>query len=167
MGKMAKRWHYSTFSESLLMSHLKAICSEDRRTDGLMDRRVLHMSCSFLLKIIRKHSEFVTALKQAMGLIPGPSARRTNDLLKLNRDQLRWMVRLFTGHLFKLALTDDPTCERCLEKDDSATHIICDFATWVSFYGIKWLLWRPHKESPTFHVKWRINKMLAKKGEAQ
>jgi hypothetical protein len=25
-------------------------------------------------------------------------------------------------HLFKLALTDDPTCERCLGKDESATH---------------------------------------------
>jgi hypothetical protein len=30
------------------------------------------------------------------------------------------------GHLFKLGLTDDPTCERCLQKDESATHILCD-----------------------------------------
>jgi hypothetical protein len=42
------------------------------------------------------------------------------------------MVGLFTGHchleghLFKLGLTDDPTCERCLEVDESATHILCD-----------------------------------------
>jgi hypothetical protein len=42
------------------------------------------------------------------------------------------MVRLFAGHchlkghLFRLGLTDDPTCERCLE-DESATHILCDF----------------------------------------
>jgi hypothetical protein len=28
----------------------------------------------------------------------GSSARRTNDLLKLNRDQLRWVVGLLTGH---------------------------------------------------------------------
>jgi hypothetical protein len=35
-------------------------------------------------------------LKQAKGLILGPSARRTKDLLKLNRDQLRWVVGLFT-----------------------------------------------------------------------
>jgi hypothetical protein len=53
------------------------------------------------------------------------------DLLKLNRDQLRWIVELFTGHchlkghLFKLGLTDDPTCERCLEEYESATHILC------------------------------------------
>jgi hypothetical protein len=54
------------------------------------------------------------------------------DLLKLNRDQLRWLVGLFTGHchlkghLFKLRLTDDPTCERCLEEAESATHVLCD-----------------------------------------
>jgi hypothetical protein len=23
-------------------------------------------------------------------------------------------------------LTDNPTCERCLEEDESATHILCD-----------------------------------------
>jgi hypothetical protein len=61
------------------------------------------------------------------GLTPGTSDNRTKDLLKLNRDQLRWVVGLFTGHchlkghLFKIGLTDDPTCERCLEEDVSAT----------------------------------------------
>jgi hypothetical protein len=67
-----------------------------------------------------------TGLKQAKGLthIPGPSARRTKDLLKVNRDQLGWVVGLFTGHchlkghLFKLGLTDDPIRERCLEEDE-------------------------------------------------
>jgi hypothetical protein len=65
-------------------------------------------------------------------LISGASARRTKDLLKLNRDQLRWIVDLFIGHchlkghLFKLGLTDDPICESCLEEDESATHVLCD-----------------------------------------
>jgi hypothetical protein len=42
----------------------------------------------------------------------------------------RWVVGLLTGHchlkghLFKMGLTDGPTCERCLEEDESATHII-------------------------------------------
>jgi hypothetical protein len=54
------------------------------------------------------------------------------DLLRLNRDQLRWVVALITGHchlkghLFKLGLIDNPTCERCLQEDESATHILCD-----------------------------------------
>jgi hypothetical protein len=30
------------------------------------------------------------------------------------------------GHLFKLGLINDPICERCLEEDGSATHILCD-----------------------------------------
>jgi hypothetical protein len=78
-----------------------------------------------------------------------PSARRIKDLMKLNRDQLRWIVWLFTGHchlkgqLFKLGLMEDSTCERCLEEDDSATHILCDCeaisnlrspVTWASSY---------------------------------
>jgi hypothetical protein len=74
-----------------------------------------------------------------------PSAKRTKDLLRLNRDQLRWVVILLTGHchlkghVFKMGLTDDPICERCLEDDESATHVLCDcealakdFVTWVS-----------------------------------
>jgi hypothetical protein len=78
-----------------------------------------------------KYWESITGLKQAKGLIPGPSARRMNDLLKLNRQQLRWVVGLLAGHChlkghpFKLGLRDDPICERCLE-DESATHILCE-----------------------------------------
>jgi hypothetical protein len=49
-------------------------------------------------EIIKKYWESTTGLKETKGLIPGPSARRTKDLLKLNRDQLRWVVGLFTGH---------------------------------------------------------------------
>jgi hypothetical protein len=91
--------------------------------------------------------------------ISGPSARKTKDLLKLSRDQLRWIVGLLTGHchlkghLFKLGLTDDPTCERCLKEDESAT---CPVWLWgcssfeisspgTVLHGTKWLLWRPHK----------------------
>jgi hypothetical protein len=29
------------------------------------------------------------------------------------------------GHLFKLGLRGDPTCDRCLQEDESATHILC------------------------------------------
>jgi hypothetical protein len=79
-----------------------------------------------------KQWQSTTGLKEAKGLITGPSTRRTRDLLKLNRDQLGWIVGLFTGHchlkghLFKLGLKDDPICERCLEEDEPATHVLCD-----------------------------------------
>jgi hypothetical protein len=80
----------------------------------------------------KKYWEFLTGLKQAKGFLQGPSARRTKELLKLNRNQLRWVTGLLTGHrhlkghLFKMGLMESPTCERCLEKDESATYILCD-----------------------------------------
>jgi ribonuclease HI len=67
----------------------------------------------------RKHTkqwESIIGLRQAKELISEPSAKRTRELLKLNRDQLRWLVGLYTGHcylnghLFKLGLMNDPTC---------------------------------------------------------
>jgi hypothetical protein len=45
-----------------------------------------------------KQWESLTGLKQAKELIVGPSAKRSKDLLKLNRDQLRWTVGVLTGH---------------------------------------------------------------------
>jgi hypothetical protein len=34
--------------------------------------------------------------------------------------------QLIRGHLFRIGLTNSPTCERCLEKDESATHFLWD-----------------------------------------
>jgi hypothetical protein len=53
-------------------------------------------------------------------------------MIKVKRNQLRWVTGQLTGHthlkghFFKMGLTDNPTCESCLEKDESATHILCD-----------------------------------------
>jgi hypothetical protein len=80
----------------------------------------------------QKYWESLTGLKQAKGFLQGPSVRRTRELLKLNRNQLQWVTGLLTGHchlkghFFKMGLTNSPTCERCLEKDESTTHILCD-----------------------------------------
>jgi hypothetical protein len=83
-------------------------------------------------KNYKKHWESITGLKQAGGLRVVSSARRMKAMLKLNRDQLRWVVELFTGychlegHLFKLGLSDDPTCEQCLKEDETAIRNLCD-----------------------------------------
>jgi hypothetical protein len=53
-------------------------------------------------------------------------------LLKLERNQLRWVVGLLTGHchlnghLFKLGLSNSPTCDRCQKENETATHILCE-----------------------------------------
>jgi hypothetical protein len=78
----------------------------------------------------KKYWESLTRLRQAKGLIWGPSAKRAKELLKLNRNELRWVVGLFTGHchlnrhLFKFGLSDSPSCERC--QDETATHVLCE-----------------------------------------
>jgi hypothetical protein len=105
--------------------------------------------------------ESTTGLKQAKGLISGPSARRTKHLLKLNRDQLRWVVRLLTGHchlkghLFQIGID----WWSHLRKVPRRRRISHTHPVWLwgcspyktplpgpVLHGTKWLLWRPiHK----------------------
>jgi hypothetical protein len=65
-------------------------------------------------------------------------------LSPVSLELLRWVIGLFTkhchlnGHLFKLGLTDGPTCERCLEEIESATHILCDCEA-ITYLGFRHL----------------------------
>jgi hypothetical protein len=67
------------------------------------------------------------------GLYQNPLPQdRTKALLKLNTDQSKWVVGLFTGHCYlkghflKLGFANDPICERCLEEQELSTHTLCD-----------------------------------------
>jgi hypothetical protein len=87
--------------------------------------------CNWLNRKHIKHWESIIGLRQAKELISGPSAKRTRGLLRLNRDQLRWIVGLLTGHchlghLSKMGPKNYPISERCLEADESAAHVLCD-----------------------------------------
>jgi hypothetical protein len=79
-----------------------------------------------------KHWKSIIGLKTSKGAYIRTLCQRTMDLLRLNRDQLRWIVGLLTGHchlkghLSKMGLMNDPICKRCLEADESATHVLCD-----------------------------------------
>jgi hypothetical protein len=94
-------------------------------------------------------NELNTSTKE---LTQGPSARRMKDLLKSNTHQLRWVLGLFRGHchlnehLFKLGLTDDPTSEQCLGKDDSATHILrdCEAIAYLRFSNLGQFFMEPN-----------------------
>jgi hypothetical protein len=46
----------------------------------------------------KKYWESLAGLRQAKGFIWGPSTKRAKELLKLDRNQLRWVVGLLTGH---------------------------------------------------------------------
>jgi hypothetical protein len=87
--------------------------------------------------------------------ILGPPTRRMKDLLKFYRDQLRWVVRLFTGHchlkghLFKLGLTDDPHLQMVPRK------------RWISNTHPMWLwgysLFKMPSLGPVFYrTKWLL-----------
>jgi hypothetical protein len=82
---------------------------------------------------ILSHIRFTLAAiqwKRNRLLLGIPLLGKNEGSVKLNRDQLRWVVGLLTGHLkgylSKLGLDSDPICERCLEEDESATNILCD-----------------------------------------
>jgi hypothetical protein len=64
--------------------------------------------------------------------ISRPCTRRTEDLLKLSRHQLKMAVAILTGyapvrrHLHIMGLFDgDPTCRFCRMETETEQHIIC------------------------------------------
>jgi hypothetical protein len=63
------------------------------------------ISAGVVKKIVRdwterekKSWECITGLRHAKGFLQGPSFKRTRELLKLNKNQLRWSTGLFTEH---------------------------------------------------------------------
>jgi hypothetical protein len=46
----------------------------------------------------RTNRDSLRGLKQAKALVQGSSANKTKKLLKLNRNKLRWVLELPTGH---------------------------------------------------------------------
>ncbi|KAJ8951003.1 hypothetical protein NQ318_006387 [Aromia moschata] len=69
----------------------------------------------------------------------GPIKRKTYIALdesprtiKLGRNQLRWIVGLFTGHcslmrhLTTIGVKNDPDCRRCGEEEETSFHILCE-----------------------------------------
>jgi hypothetical protein len=67
---------------------------------------------------------------QAKGFRKRPSAKRAGELFSFNRNQLRILTGLFTGHchlkghLFKLGLVDSPECDRCKQASETASHVL-------------------------------------------
>jgi hypothetical protein len=104
----------------------------------------------------------------------GPSARRMKDMLKLNTDWLRWVVGLFTGHchlkghFIQLRLTYDPTCDRCVEEDGSASHIQCDCEAiaYLRFCHLSQFFMEPsdYYDAPTNNVLHFIRSLILIKG---
>jgi hypothetical protein len=115
-----------------------------------------------------------TGLKQAKGIISGPSARRMKDLLKLNRDQLRWVGRTTYRTLSpkRTPFQIEIDWWSHLRKVPRRRRISHTYPMWLWGHSIfkvvlhwtEWLLWCSHIQSPMLHSKCWINKGLIKRG---
>jgi hypothetical protein len=117
----------------------------------------------------RKHSDSLSGLRQAKALCQGNKGAL--------RDQLWWVVGLLMGHfhleghIFKLGIVNSPICERCLEKEESATNILCDceVMAFLRFCHIGHYFMEPSdnhdKDSPALHQKCRIDRGMNEKGK--
>jgi hypothetical protein len=80
----------------------------------------------------QKHWQSTLGQKHAQGFLDKPSTKRTTELLKLSRIQIRQVTGLLTGHchtrghLFKLGKVKNPNCRRCYLETETASHVLCD-----------------------------------------
>jgi hypothetical protein len=85
--------------------------------------------------VCREHNKYwqsIPGQRHAKGFLDGPSAKRTAELLKLSRFQIKQVTELLTGHchlrghLFKLRKVNSPSCRRCYHETQTASHVLCD-----------------------------------------
>ena len=65
-------------------------------------------------------------------IIPSYSCTPSEELLSLNRKQIRVMTGLLTGHLnlkshlHRIGRTNDDICRLCNEEEETAAHLLCN-----------------------------------------
>jgi len=70
--------------------------------------------------------------RQAEELISGPDLATRAQLLSFNRTQSRVVIGLLTGHnvlrrhLYKMGLSNNPTCRICATEEETSFHILCE-----------------------------------------
>jgi hypothetical protein len=90
----------------------------------------------------KKHWEAIIWLKQAKGFDTRALCQKNEGSVEAKQRQIKMGDRTgrchLKGHLFKLGLMDDPTCEICLEEVESATHILChcEAIAYLRFYHL-------------------------------
>jgi hypothetical protein len=71
-------------------------------------------------------------LRQGRELISGPCLGKRNRLLSFNRNQIRVVNGLLTGHntlrrhLHRTGVLDSPLCRKCGTKEETSAHILCE-----------------------------------------
>jgi hypothetical protein len=71
-------------------------------------------------------------LREVRELISGPCLGTRNRLLSFNRNQIRVVTGLLTGHntlrrhLHLMGVLDSPLCRKCGTKEETLAHILCE-----------------------------------------
>jgi hypothetical protein len=79
-----------------------------------------------------KQWESITGLKTGKGTYSRTLRQKNRGSVEIKQIPIMMDSRTIQrtpsseGRLFKLGSTGDPICERCLEEDESATHVLCD-----------------------------------------
>ncbi|KAJ8961350.1 hypothetical protein NQ318_014593 [Aromia moschata] len=101
-------------------------------TCGLAYRTARRVMKDLLREKHISHWAKVPGLKLSRMFIGEPSWNKSKDFIKLGRNQLRWIVGLFTGHcplmrhLTTIGVKNDPDCRRCGEEEETSLHILCE-----------------------------------------
>jgi hypothetical protein len=80
----------------------------------------------------QKHWQSTSGQKHAKCFLDKPSTKRTTELLKVSRVQIRQVTGLLTGHcllrghIFKLWKVNNPICRRCYLQTETASHVLCE-----------------------------------------
>ena len=84
----------------------------------------------WLSNAMQHYSNTLPGMMHAKIFIPSNSRKRTKDLLRLNRKQIRVVTGLLTGHLnlrkqlHPIGKLNDDICHLCNEEEETAEHLL-------------------------------------------
>ncbi|KAJ8944625.1 hypothetical protein NQ318_017149 [Aromia moschata] len=135
MDSLTKLAEHNSITLKWMRGHQGHVGNE--RADFLKERRVPLIgpepTCGLAYRTARRlmkdllrekhisHWAKVPGLRHSRMFIGEPSWNKSKDFIKLGRNQLRWIVGMFTGHcplmrhLTTIGVKNDPDCRRCGE----------------------------------------------------
>ena len=77
-----------------------------------------------------------TDCRQSKMAMPEVSPKYWKSIKKMNRSNIKRITQMYTGHntlrrhLYVMQIEEDPTCEQCLEDEETAEHYLCSCPTY-------------------------------------
>lgn len=99
---------------------------------GISSATLIHWINDYVNNVHTRRWTELSSCKTARRFVKQPSREIATFLLKLKRKDLRSMLGVITGHttcgqhMTTLGVITDPTCQFCLEEDDTIEHYLCN-----------------------------------------